>query len=270
MKRLFLIFVSLVSVLIVIMVILVIKQPKKTIIYSESKGSLEKFLKEAKEFEDKSDLVSAKAIYHKLITEFPNSNQIIQWQRKIEEINMKLLFSPTITKGSLLYEIKPNDTLYKIAKDFNTTVELIMQINNLNSDRIYPSKKIKVWTQPFSIIVDKSENILILKSNEEVMKTYIVSTGANNSTPTGTFKIVNKLKNPTWYKTGAVIPPSSPENILGSRWLGFDLKGYGIHGTVDPQSLGKSVTEGCIRMSNQDVEELYTIVPLGTEVTIVE
>jgi len=263
------IFAILSVVFIIVIVVLIGTKPKK-VVTSEPKVSFDALLKEAKTFEEKSDLLSAKAIYQKLITDFPNSNQIVLWQKKIEEINIKLLFSPTITKGSTLYEIKPNDTLYKIAKEFNTTVELIMQANNLKSDRIYPGRKIKVWNQPFSIIVDKSENTLILKSNEEIIKTYIVSTGENNSTPTGTFKIVSKLKNPTWYKAGAVVAPSSPENVLGSRWLGFDLKGYGIHGTIDPQSLGKSITQGCIRMANQDVEELYTIVPLGTEVTIVD
>ena len=91
-----------------------------------------------------------------------------------------------------------------------------------------------------------------------------------NSTPVGNFKIINKLPNPTWFKAGAVVAPNSPDNILGSRWLGFDLPGYGIHGTTDPGNLGKQITQGCIRMSNSDIEELYAIVPLGTEVTILD
>jgi lipoprotein-anchoring transpeptidase ErfK/SrfK len=118
--------------------------------------------------------------------------------------------------------------------------------------------------------VDKSQNLLFLKRNGEVVKTYVVSTGKDNSTPIGTFKIVNKLENPTWYKAGAVIPPDSPDNILGSRWLGFDLKGYGIHGTTEPNNLGEQVTLGCVRMKNQEVEELFDIVPLGTEVIIID
>jgi len=118
--------------------------------------------------------------------------------------------------------------------------------------------------------VDKSQNTLILKTGEEIIKTYIVSTGVNNSTPLGNFKIINKLVSPTWYKAGVVVSAGSPGNILGSRWLGFDLAGYGIHGTTDPQSLGRQVTQGCVRMSNSDVEELYSIVPVETEVTIVD
>ena len=183
---------------------------------------------------------------------------------------MRLLFSNTITPGSVLYEIKAGDNLTKIAKEFKTTPELIEKSNSLSADKIIPGRKIKVWKVPFSILVDKSQNILILKAGEEVFKTYIVSTGTSNSTPVGTFKIVNKLPNPTWFKAGTVVPPDSPENILGSRWMGFDLSGYGIHGTTDPQSLGKQATQGCVRLSNSEVEELYIIVPVGTEVAVVD
>ncbi|MDD4980261.1 MAG: L,D-transpeptidase family protein [Candidatus Omnitrophica bacterium] len=219
---------------------------------------------------DKGDLFAAKSIYQQMINDFPNSRQVVNWQKKIEEINIKLLFSSVLTPKSVLYEIKPGDTLTKIAREFKTTTDLIKKSNGISGDRIAPGEKIKVWVSPFSIVVDKSQNILILKTDEEVVKTYIVSTGKNNSTPIGTFKIINKLANPTWFKTGAVIPSESPENILGSRWLGFDLSGYGIHGTTEPQNLGKQVTQGCVRMANSDVEELYTLIPVGTEVTIVD
>ena len=119
-------------------------------------------------------------------------------------------------------------------------------------------------------MVDKSQNILVLKSDDEIIKTYRVSTGLNNCTPVGNFKIISKLPNPVWFKAGAIVPPESPENVLGSRWLGFDLPGYGIHGTIQPETIGQQITQGCVRMLNQDVEELYSLVPMGTEVTIVD
>jgi lipoprotein-anchoring transpeptidase ErfK/SrfK len=135
---------------------------------------------------------------------------------------------------------------------------------------IKAGRRLRIWTGKFSVVVDKSLNTLTLKSDDEVLKVYRVATGKDNHTPVGTYKIVNKLVNPVWYKDGKAIPPESPENILGSRWLGFDLEGYGIHGTTDPESIGKYVTEGCIRMLNKDVEELYSILPIGTQVTIIE
>lgn len=258
-------------IILAVILILVLGAGKVSISIPAGKRiSISSLLSQAKECEIKSNLPEAKTIYQKLINEFPNSNEVMNWQKKIEDINIKLLFSPVLTPKSAPYEIKPGDTLTKIAKEFKTTTEMIMKSNNLFDGKILPGRKIKVWASPFSILVDKSQNTLILKSDEEVIKTYVVSTGKNNSTPVGNFKITTKLINPTWFKAGAVIAPGSPDNALGSRWLGFDLTGYGIHGTIDPQSLGKQVTEGCVRMSNPDVEELYIIITAGTEVTVVD
>ena len=225
---------------------------------------------QARALEAKGSLLEAKLLYQKLVNNFPESPEVMDWQKKTEDLNIKLLFSPGLTPKSLIYEIRSGDTLNKIAREYKTTVELIMKSNNINDELIIPGRKIKIWSASFNILVDKSQNILLLKSEEEIIRGYIVSTGKNNCTPAGTFKIVNKLINPTWFKAGAVVPPESAENVLGSRWMGFDLAGYGIHGTIEPKELGKQVTQGCVRLSNADVEELYTIVPLGTEVTIIE
>ncbi len=239
----------------------------------QSKTGVDKaaLINQASQAENKGDFLAAKNAYQELINNAPSSaSEMTNWQQKADDLNIKLLFSSVITPKSVLYEIKPGDTIVKIAREFKTTPELIVKANNISGNKIFPGRKIKVWNAPFSITVDKSQNILMLKSDEEVIKTYVVSTGANNSTPVGTYKIVNKLQNPTWFKAGAVVPAASPENVLGTRWMGFDLPGYGIHGTVEPQNLGKQVTQGCVRMSNGEVEELYTIVPVGTEVTIVD
>ncbi|MDD5505237.1 MAG: L,D-transpeptidase family protein [Candidatus Omnitrophica bacterium] len=236
----------------------------------DSRPSVNSLLNQAQQFEAKGELFEAKLAYQKLVNEFTESSDVAAWQKKAEEVNIKLLFSPAITPKAIAYKIKPGDTLNKIAREHKTTAELIMKSNNISDSLIIPGRKIKIWNAPFSILVDKSQNIMLLKSDEELVKTYIVSTGKDNCTPVGVFKVVNKLANPTWFKAGAVVPPGSPENVLGTRWMGFDLAGYGIHGTTEPKELGKQVTQGCIRLSNSDVEELYTIIPTGTEVTIVE
>ena len=232
--------------------------------------SSSEILSRAVEQEAEGDYLQARALYEKLVNDFPNSPQVGNWQKKAWDFNIKLLFSPTITEGSMVYQIKPGDSLDKIAKKFNTTIYLLKKSNNLSSDKILAGRRLKVWTKPFNIVVDKSQNILILKSNDQIIKTYVVSTGINNSTPAGKFKIVNKLIDPPWFRPGIVVPPGSPDNILGSRWMGFDLESYGIHGTNDNQSLGKQITQGCIRMSNSDVEELFALVSTGTEITIVD
>ena len=232
--------------------------------------SAQVLVNQAKDLQARGDLSGAKAVYQKLVNDFSNSGEVMNWQQRIEAINIRLLFSPALTTKSVLYEIKSGDTLSKIAHKYKTTADLIRKSNNLSGDVIVPGRKIKVWNAPFAILVDKSLNILILKSDEEIIKTYVVATGKDNSTPVGTFKITSKLVNPTWFKAGAVVPAGSPENILGTRWMGLDKPSYGIHGTTDPQSLGKQATQGCVRMANSEVEELYAIVPLGTEVVIVD
>ena len=265
-----------VIIVLIILAIFAILKIKRPLVIVSGQGAKPVFTSaaglytKAKELEAKGNLYEAKLMYQKLVSEFSNSPEVVNWQRKIEDLNIRLLFSPVLIPKSILYEIKPGDALIKIAYEFKTTAELIQKSNGLKDDKIIPGRKIKVWVAPFNIIVDKSQNTLVLKSDEEIVKTYIVSTGANNSTPVGKFKIVNKLPHPTWFKAGAVVASDSPENILGTRWLGLNLPGYGIHGTTDPQSLGKQITQGCVRMSNSEVEELYDIVPVGAEVTIVD
>jgi len=264
-------FVGILTVALIVAAIIIFQIKKSAFPLNLKKGeaaSVSSIISAATGYETKGNLIEAKATYQRLISEYPNSSDVVNWQKKVEGINIRLLFSPTITPKSTSYTIRPGDTLVKIARDFKTTTELIMLGNGIKDNKIIPGQRIKVWTAPFSIVVDKSQNTLILKSDEEVIKTYLVSTGENNSTPVGTFKIVNKLPHPTWFKAGAVVKPDSPENILGSRWLGLNVTGYGIHGTTDPASLGRQVTQGCIRMANADVEELYAIVPEGTEVII--
>jgi lipoprotein-anchoring transpeptidase ErfK/SrfK len=168
------------------------------------------------------------------------------------------------------YEVQKGDNLTNIAKKFGVTVGQIQQASNLSSDRLNIGQKLTIPSYKLSIFVDKSDNTLVLKGDEQVLKSYVVSTGTNNSTPVGTFKVTDKLENPTWYKAGAVKKPGDPDNQLGTRWIGWDLKGYGIHGTIEPDKLGQQVTAGCVRMKNEEVEELYRLVPPGTPVTVTD
>ncbi|MBI4437147.1 MAG: L,D-transpeptidase family protein [Candidatus Omnitrophica bacterium] len=219
---------------------------------------------------EKKNFLEAKRSYEKIIHEFPNSNMAPLVQEELGKVNMAILFSPAVTPMDKTVQVQSGDSLAKIAKSHGTTVELLVRANQLKSDLIRPGMKLKVPATRFSVVVDKSQNTLALKAGEEIFKVYPVATGENNSTPVGTFKIVNKLVNPVWYTLGAVVPSDSPENVLGTRWLGINEPGYGIHGTREPESIGKQGTKGCVRMFNQDVEELYAIVPIGTEVTIID
>jgi lipoprotein-anchoring transpeptidase ErfK/SrfK len=230
----------------------------------------EGLLKLGQVYEQQRQLLEARAMYRLLLERFPESPLAGQAQALLGSANIALLFSPILTELDEAYEVASGDTLGKIAQSHRTTIELLKRANGLTSDVIRPKQKLKVPKGRFSVVVDKSQNHLLLTEENQFVKSYPVATGQNNSTPVGTFRIVNKIANPVWYRQGAVVPPDSPENILGTRWLGLDKAGYGIHGSVEPSGIGQQITAGCVRMSNSDVEELFVIVPTGTEVTIVD
>lgn len=225
----------------------------------------------ASKYAESGDLLSAKDTYRKLMERFPGSVNTERAQSSLENTNILIMTSSIPTPDSISYEVQQGDTLSKIANKFSTTQELIMRSNNLKNAEVVPlGKKLKVHNEKMSIVVDKSMNILTLKSADNIVKTYRVATGIDNCTPVGSFKVINKIVNPPWYTAGGVIPPDSPKNILGSRWLGLSAQGYGIHGTTEPQSIGSQATSGCVRMKNAEVEELYALVPQGAEVVIVD
>lgn len=246
-------------------------QPQKTVAVTPSSVTAQQLYQKAQQHLKGNDPVASRQILTDLVKNHPDADNISEVQKTLEDVNMSLLLSGiAVPNKTVSHEVVTGDTLGLIAKKYNTTVELIKRCNNLKSDVIRLGQKLRVWTGTFNIFVDKSQNILMLKDGNELIKTYQVSTGENNSTPVGTFKITTKLIDPVWFNRGVVVPPESPQNVLGSRWMGFDLPGYGIHGTVEPETIGQQVTAGCVRMRNEEVEELYSIVPMGTEVTIVD
>lgn len=212
----------------------------------------------------------AQQAYARILQDFPMSELAAPAQDALGDVNIRLLLSPTLTGQDTVYVVQSGDRLAGIAKRFHVTVDLLKRINGLSSDLIRPGLRLKIPGGTWSVVVDKSQNILWLKRGEDILKQYRVSTGSHSSTPTGTFRIVNRLANPPWYSDEGVIPFGDPRNILGTRWLGFDKPGYGIHGTTDPSTIGSQVTAGCVRMRNADVEEVFMIMPEGTLVTIIE
>ena len=118
------------------------------------------------------------------------------------------------------------------------------------------------------VLVSLTDRKLALIENGAVKKTYRVAVGKQTTpSPTGTFKIVTRVTNPTYYKPGQVIAPGA-ENPIGTRWIGLNQKGYGIHGTNAPKSIGKAASHGCIRMAKKDLEELFELVRAGDVVEI--
>jgi hypothetical protein len=126
------------------------------------------------------------------------------------------------------------------------------------------------------VVIDESQHSLTLYRAGKRPLTFGVAVGQPAyPTPTGHFFIISKVENPTWvpppdapWAQGALPIPPGPDNPLGTRWMGLSAPGVGIHGTNDPSSIGYSVSHGCIRMQVPNAEELFTMVYVGTSVTI--
>ncbi len=121
---------------------------------------------------------------------------------------------------------------------------------------------------PRQVLVSISDRKLAVLENGRVIRTFPVSVGAADSpSPTGEFQIVNRLTNPTYYHPGTVIPAGN-DNPIGPRWIGLSQKGFGIHGTNQPRSIGHAASHGCIRLNNRDIVQFFQMVSIGDTVSI--
>jgi lipoprotein-anchoring transpeptidase ErfK/SrfK len=127
---------------------------------------------------------------------------------------------------------------------------------------------VPVTTTTRRVVVSIPDRMLAVVENDHVVELYAVAVGAPATpSPVGVFTIVNRVSNPTYYRPGKVVAPG-PRNPLGTRWMGLSLKGYGIHGTDRPQSIGYAKSMGCIRLRNSDVERLFDRVRAGDVVEL--
>lgn len=156
------------------------------------------------------------------------------------------------------YVIQAGDTLAAIARVFNTTVQRLMEANpGINPNALNINQVICIPRSASSthIIISLAAKTLAFYRGGNLVKVYPVAIGKPSTpTPRGNFTIVNKQVN--------------PGGAFGSRWMGLSEPHYGIHGTNNPASIGTAASNGCIRMHNRDVNELFNQVAVGTTVDI--
>jgi lipoprotein-anchoring transpeptidase ErfK/SrfK len=118
------------------------------------------------------------------------------------------------------------------------------------------------------IVISIPDRELALMEDGRVVKIFPVAVGAAATpSPLGSFMIATRLSHPSWYGRGKVVRPGR-SNLLGPRWIGLSRKGYGIHGTSNPRTIGRPASHGCIRMQNADIIELYGRVKIGDAVEL--
>jgi hypothetical protein len=185
----------------------------------------------------------------------------------LEPLATRLLATMEDSPEGPVHVVQPGDTLSKIAKHCKTSHEYLTRLNRLGR-YIRAGQRIKLVRGPFDALVELSDYELTVLLGGKFIKRYRVGIGKDGSTPVDLFTVNLKLVNPTWYPPeGRPVPPEDPTNPLGTRWIGIG-GAYGIHGTIEPQSIGQAESAGCIRLRNAEVEELYDMLVEGSRVLI--
>ena len=191
---------------------------------------------------------------------------------ELDKLNAELVFSVALSPDAVIYFVKSGDTLSTIALKFHTSYELIMKINNKGRQMLRIGERLKILKGEIALLVDKSDFTLTVLLDGHFIKQYSVGIGKFDKTPEDVFVVKDKLKEPVWYSPEGVYKFGDPRNLLGTRWMGFedrgDFYGYGIHGTNDSTTVGKESSNGCIRLTNENVEELFKYVRIKTKVVI--
>ena len=188
------------------------------------------------------------------------------------------------------FVVPPGGVLAKIAKRFHVTPELLLRVNGMtDARRLRADQKIKVLRGPLHAVVDKSDFTIDLYfgapggPESSYVTTFRVGLGKDDSTPTGKWLVEpgKKLVNPTYYsppdRGQGVIEADDPKNPLGEYWIGLTgvdgqavgKESYGIHGTIEPDSIGTMASMGCIRMLNEDVARVYEMLVEGQSTVVV-
>jgi nucleoid-associated protein YgaU len=189
-------------------------------------------------------------------------------------LSRQLFWNVRSVDGATIYEVSGGDSLVRIGKKLGAHPMGIARVNGIvRAHLIKVGQKLRVFPGKADILVSKQDFTLTLFVGGRFVKQYRVGLGKENRTPVGTFEINNPLQKPDWYPPeGGIIKFGDKRNLLGTRWLGFKDKpgvtGFGIHGTWEPETVGTMASNGCIRMRNEDVEELFDFVLPGSRVVI--
>jgi len=205
----------------------------------------------------------------------------------MRRINDVLVFSPKVAANDPYAEacvVKPGEVVSKIASRYDVPWQFICHINgNLDPRRLRAGARLKVVKGPFHVVVDKSEFRLDIYLGDMFVRSFDVGLGEHGSTPLGKFEVKrhSKLERPEWVnpRTGEKFAANDPENPLGGYWIGLqgiddntrDLAGYGIHGTIHPESIGTEASMGCVRLIPDDVKIIYLmLIEQKSKVAIVQ
>lgn len=241
------------------------------------------------------DLVQARVLYSRALADANAAKEDRERLRgKLAQINQDLLFSPKIGPGDPLvetYTVVGGDSLVKIARKRDLAVDwrLIQRVNGMSSPNVLrEGQKLKLVRGPFHAVVHKNDYRLDVYTGAPddpagwvYIRSFKCGLGANDKTPLGEFVVKprSKLVNPPWTnpQTGEKFGADDPKNPIGEYWIGIEgvgaakqFTGFGLHGTIEPDSIGQQKSMGCVRLGTDDIALLYELLKESVSVVKIE
>lgn len=249
-------------------------------------------LGDARTKKEAGDLIAARAILNDaLLSGHLAADDAEAARQQMTELNKVLVFSAKRFPNDPFtgpYPVQSGERLGSIAARHGVTWELLSRVNAIDPKRLRSGSIIKVLNGPMHAVVNKSKFRMDLyfgspgEAGSMYVTSFSVGLGKDDSTPTGVWMVEpgNKIKHPRYYspRGEGVIDADDPKNPLGGFWIGISgLDGqavgktsYGIHGTIDPSSIGKQASMGCIRLRAEDIALVYEMLIEGKSKVVIK
>jgi L,D-transpeptidase catalytic domain len=224
--------------------------------------------------------IEARHELNALLARNPAPAEAAELRRRLAEIAEEMIFSQQRTPNDPLvaeYQLQTGDIIVKVAPEFAVPADTVLLVNGISDSRkVNAGQKLKMLRGPFHLRVDKSDFRLDIYLQDLYVRSFPVGLGADPGTPEGVWMVRDRLRNPTYYppagsQSRTVIASGDPKNPLGGFWIGLKgvsgdavgKDGYGVHGTNEPQSIGKNESMGCVRMLDTDAEYVFRLILEG-------
>jgi len=209
----------------------------------------------------------------------PHRSTLLRWAQALSVAQAQHRLHRDGEWPALRRVVRPNDSLSLIRQELarqqpNLLVcdGLLRVVNNVGK-YIHPGDTLRIPTEAPNVVVDLDARLAVYRHGSEAVMAWEVGIGKEgHATPPGIYTVGIKQRDPTHWIAGGEVPFGHPDNPLGTRWIEWvqDERGthLGFHGTKEPDGVGGRVSLGCIRMRNDDVEQLYDLLPVGARIEV--
>lgn len=251
------------------------------------------FLADATAFQNQGKLLEARAVLNDALQRGTLSPADAEGVKgRIRDLNQTIIFTPSRRykddPQQSEHTVAAGDSLAKICRELDVPYAFIARINAVKPDKIRLGQSLKLIQGPIHAVVSKKNFTMDLylgglpgQPGSVYLETYNVGLGEDSSTPTGTWEVSrnSKTANPAWTnpRTNETFDRDDPKNPLGERWIGLTgiagnavgAVSYGIHGTIDPASIGTNASMGCIRLADGDIDAIFDMFSEGKSTVLV-